>query len=233
MVEDKTFAIVMRAAAVLKIFQDAAVELKNFLEADAFHERPGLFTADAAGAKHHDGLLFQLRRQFGDGGGKIAEMIHADGQRVLERAELHFVIIARVEQRHGAAFVEPLLEFARGELGRRALRGIDAFDAERDDFFFQPHEHPRKRLVIRLAELGLQIFEAGQRSKFREEQVNFIAFARHKKIDALDAQENRAAQFPRAALREQVRAQRADVRQRGKLVGGEVGNFLHRNGSSV
>ena len=98
LVEDKTFAVVMRAAAFLEIFQDAAVELENLLEAFAFHEGPRFFAADAAGAKHDDGLLLQLRRQFADGLGKIAEMVNADGQRVFEGAQFDFVVVARIEQ---------------------------------------------------------------------------------------------------------------------------------------
>ena len=65
LVEHETFAVVMRAAAFLEIFQDAAVELENIFEAFALHERPGLFAADAAGAKHHDGLLLHRGGQLG------------------------------------------------------------------------------------------------------------------------------------------------------------------------
>ena len=56
-------------------------------EALPLHVGARFFAADAARAKHHDGLCLQLRWQLGDGCGKIAEVIHADGQRVLERAE--------------------------------------------------------------------------------------------------------------------------------------------------
>ena len=115
LVEDETFAVVMRAATFLEIFQDAAVELENIFETFALHERSGLLAPDAARAEHHDGLLFHGGWQLADGVGKIPEMIHANRQRVLERAELHLVIIARVQQRHRAPFVQPLLQLLRRE----------------------------------------------------------------------------------------------------------------------
>src|SRR5262245_30990843 len=115
-VEHEALAIVVLAAALLEVFEDAAVELEHVFEALALHERPGFLAADAAGAEHHDRLLLQLRRELADAFGKVAEVIDADRQRVPESAELHFVIVARVEQRDGAAFIEPALELARREL---------------------------------------------------------------------------------------------------------------------
>ena len=60
-VEDKAFPFVVRAAAVFEILQNAAVELVDVGEALALHQRAGFFAADAAGAKHDDGLVFQGR----------------------------------------------------------------------------------------------------------------------------------------------------------------------------
>ena len=169
LIEHKAFAVVVRAAAFLKIFQDAPVELENLFETFALHERPGLFAADAARAKHDDRLLLHRGRQFANGLGEITEMIHANRQRIFERAELHLIIIARVEQRHGATFVEPPLEILGRQLGRGALGRIYALDTERYDFLLEPHQHPAERLMIGLAELGLQIFPARQAAQFGQQ----------------------------------------------------------------
>ena len=187
LIEHETFSVVMRAATVLEVFQDATVELKNFLEALTFHERPGLLATNAAGAKHHDGLLLQFRRKFRDSGGKIAERIHADGQRVLERAKLDLVIVPRIEQRDRATFIQPLFEFYGGKFRRTAERGVDAFDAERDDFFLHPHEHSTKRLMIGQAHFHLQIRESRHAAKFGQQQINFLLLTCDEEIDAFDA----------------------------------------------
>src|SRR5690606_11890685 len=105
----------MRATAFFEIFQNAAIELDDLFKATAFHERTGFLTANAAGAEHYDGLLFKFRWQFFDGLREIAKMIDANRQRIFERAELHFVIVTGVEQRHRTTFIEPALEFLRFE----------------------------------------------------------------------------------------------------------------------
>ncbi len=100
--------------------------------------------------------------------GKSRKIIDADRQGVPERAELHFVIVTCVEQRHRPAFIEPALEFLGGELGRGAARRVDAFDTERDDLLLDPYEHAAERLVLRLAHLRLQAFEARPAAQFGE-----------------------------------------------------------------
>ena len=230
MIEDETFAVVVRTAAVLEIFQDAAFELEDAFESFAFHERPGFLAANAAGAEHDDGLLLHLQGQAAHGGGEIAEMIDADGERVLERAELHFVIVARVEQGDGTALVEPPLQFLRRELGGRAPRGINAIDTERDDLFLQSHEHPGERLMLRLAELRLQILQAGQAAQLPQQQINLVRRSGDEQVDALGAEENGALQFPLTAQAQQACAQVPKFGQRGELIGRDVDHFVHRNG---
>jgi len=118
--------------------------------------------------KHHDRLLFQFRRELADGPWEIAELIDADRQRIPKGAELHFVIVARVEQRDGAAFIQPALELAGCELRRGAPDGVDPFHPECDDLFFDSHQHPAKRLVIGFADLDLQGLQARQAPELRQ-----------------------------------------------------------------
>jgi len=58
LIKDETFAMVVGAAALFEIFQDAAVELVEVLKPFAFQERPRFLTSDSAGAKHDDGRCF-------------------------------------------------------------------------------------------------------------------------------------------------------------------------------
>ena len=96
-VEDEAFAFKVRAAAFLEIFQDAAVELMNVRVSNFFHERAGLFTANAARAEHNDRLCFELRGKFFDRRGKFAEVIDPRRDSSAKRAHPNFVVVARVE----------------------------------------------------------------------------------------------------------------------------------------
>jgi hypothetical protein len=59
LVEDEALAVVVRPAAFLEVFQDAAIELMDIPEALAFHVGACLFTTYAAGAEHHHGFVFE------------------------------------------------------------------------------------------------------------------------------------------------------------------------------
>ena len=196
-------------------------------EAFALHERAGFLAADAAGAEHDDGLLLERVRQAADRGREVAEMVHADGQGVAEGAEADFVVVARVEQRDRPAFVEPLLEFAGGQLGGSAPGGIDALDAERDDLLLEPHQHAGEGLMVGLAVFRRQVREARQGAEFGEEQFNAVRGAGDEQVDALGAEQDRAPQVPAAAEFEQAGAQRAKLAERRELVGGEVDDAVH------
>ena len=115
-------------------------------------------------------------------------MIHADGQRIAESAQLHFVIIPRIEQRHRLSIVEPLLEFLRRQLRRSALGGRDSLHAKRDYLALQPHQHPLKRLLVRLAQLPLQTLQPRQRPQQFHQRLHIRTQSRDKKIHTLRAQ---------------------------------------------
>src|SRR3954469_5837322 len=97
----------MFAAAVFEVFQDSAVELKNLIEAFALHVGAGFFAADAARAKHYDWLVLELVWQLPDRTWEAPKMIHPERHGVPKRAELHFVVVSRIEQRDGSPLVEP------------------------------------------------------------------------------------------------------------------------------
>ncbi len=116
-----------------------------------------------------------------------------------ESAELHLVVVARVEQRDVAAFVEPLLEGRGVELGRGAHARTDAFDSKGDDLFFDPHQHASEGLIGALAEFWSQAAEARNGAEFRNQVLNLRRAPGDEQIHALGAQQNRAFQSPRLA----------------------------------
>ena len=62
LVKDKAIALVMRAAAILEIFENTAIKLQHIAEALGLHIGASLLAADAARAEHDDGLVFQFFR---------------------------------------------------------------------------------------------------------------------------------------------------------------------------
>ena len=161
-------------------------------------------------------------------GRKITKMIHADGPRIFERAELHLVVIPRVQQCYGTALVQPLLQIPGGELGRCPLRRINAGDTERNDFLFETHQHPSERLVFRFTHLGLQIRQRWPASQLGEQEIDFLLRARDEQVDAFRAEQNRAFQLPAFAQGQQSRPEHPQVGQRNKLVCRDIDNLLHR-----
>src|SRR5262249_29521795 len=141
LIEYETVALVVLATALLKVLQNAALELEDLLEARLLHVGPRLFAANAAGAKHHDRLLLEIGGQAIDGGRKIAKVIDAQRHGILERAEFHLVIVARIEQRDGPPGIEPLLELLGSKLRRSAPARFDAVNPERNDLSLETNQH--------------------------------------------------------------------------------------------
>ena len=113
LIEDEALAIIMVATHLFEVLQNAAFKLPDLLKAFALHEGGRLLTADAARAEGHNRLLLQFRRQGPHGGGKITKRVHPDHMGVFKCAQLHFVIIARVQKHHRAAFIQPLFQCPR------------------------------------------------------------------------------------------------------------------------
>ena len=106
------------------------------------------------------GRCLRCVRQPLDGGRKVAEVIEAERDGILERAGFHFVIVAGIEQRDGSPFIEPALEVLRRKFRRRSLRRFDARHAEGDDLAFDLHEHAIERLLVARADFGREFFQA-------------------------------------------------------------------------
>ena len=228
LVEDKTFAVIMRAAAFLEIFEDAAIKLENIFESGAFHEGRSLLATDAAGTESDDGLILEGGGKFGDCFGEIAEIVDAGGQSVLKRAELHFVIVAGIEQCDRTTFVEPLLERGRRNARRGVAGRIDPFDAKRDDFFFDPDEHAVEGLMLAFAKFDGEIGEARDGVEFRDEILDVGWAAGDEEIDTFGAEKDRALEVPFLAAGKEMRAPILEGIKRRKLIGCNVVEHRHR-----
>ncbi len=200
LIEDEAFPLVVIAAAVLEVFQDAAIELEDVFEALALHVRTRFFAADATSTEHDNGFVLKVLGKAADSFGEVAEVVNAGGDGSFEGAEFDFVVVPGVEEGDGAAFVKPLFEGGGGEFGGGAPGGVDAFDAKGDDFFFDAHQHARKGLVCALADFGFEGGETGNGAQFGQEELDAVVFASDEEVDAFGAEEDGAAQSPGLAL---------------------------------
>ncbi len=147
----------MIPAAFLKVFQYPAVQLIDVLKALHLHKRPRLLAADPAGTKHHHRLFLHLLRQLPDRVWKLPESADFRHYRAFESPQLDLVVVARVQQRDLAAFVQPLFQLLRRQLGRGAPARLHPLHTEGNNLLLDPHQHPAERLVITHAPLPLEI----------------------------------------------------------------------------
>ena len=227
LIKDKAIAVVMLAAAFFEVFQNPAIELVDFFEALHLHEGSGFLAANSARAKHHDRLVFQLFGQLTNGIGKFPEGADLRIERAFEGAELDLIIIARVEQGHRPAFVEPTLELLRCKLGRGVGSRTNPFDAERDDLFLDPHQHAVEGLMIAVAHLWREFFQTWNRTQSCEQAIDHFLITGDEKVDSLGAEQNRAFQIPGLAAGLKLFPQILEPAQLGKAVGRNVGDHRH------
>ena len=199
LIEHEALAPEMVATTGFEVLQNAAVQLVDLAEAGLLHEWSRLFAPDAAGAKHHDRLLLEFVGQRGHRGRKVTKVTDTNRSGVFKRAQIHFVVVAGVEQGERPAFVEPLLKFS----GRKLLRGggarIDALHAERDDLLLELHEQPPEGLAIAKAFFHFEASQQRIAAEMADKPVDAVPAAGHEDIDALRAEQNRALQILRTA----------------------------------
>jgi len=227
LVEDEAVAVEVRGAAVGEVFEDAAIELVDVGEAFAFEEGSGFFAADAAGTEGDDGLIFEGSGEAGDGGGEVAEVFDVGGEGVEEGADVEFEIVAGVEEGERAAFIEPGFELLRGDAAGGVLGGVDAGDAEGDDFAFDFDEHAVEGAVGAEALFDGDMFEAGDLSDAGEEGVDVGAFTGDEEVEAFGAEEDGAAEMVEGAELGELGAEVGEVLEGGELVGGDVEDEGH------
>ena len=192
-VEDEAVAFEMFAAAFLEITENAAIELEDLGEASLLQKRRRFLAANAAGAKGHDGFIFQMTGQERGRHWEFAKMIEVQRVGATEGAEFYFVGVAGVEQGDGSALVEPFLQFSRRNFWGGAAAGIDSSDTEGDYFLFDLHQHSIEWLMIALTDFRVEVSETGNGSKVIEELVGSIRLGRDDDVDSFQAEKDRAA----------------------------------------
>ncbi len=99
LVEDEALAPpqALLGGHLFEIFQDAALEMENVLEAERLHIGRRLLAANAAGAEHRHLAAFEFLTMLFHPGGEFAEACGPGIERALEGADRHLVGVARVD----------------------------------------------------------------------------------------------------------------------------------------
>ena len=198
LIEHEAVAVVMIAAALFEVFQDATVELKDIIETAFLHKRTGFFAPNAARAEHDDRLIFHLFGQRLDRCRKLTKVIDAEHVSVAERSDFDLVIVSSVQQMNRPAFVEPLFQLLRRQLWRCPLPRINPINAERDNLILNFDEHPSERLTLAETFLNRQITQSRVCTQLGKKLVNGRPTASNEKVDPFLTQQHRAFEIERS-----------------------------------
>ena len=152
----------MRTAHGFKVFQNAAVELKNMIKARFLHVNSRFLAANAAGAKAHHGFSRQVGLMVQQRCREVCELADAPVDCIGEGAHVHFKSVARVQRDHRAArvvmaLVQPALQGGRVHCWRAASGRANRRMVHADDLGLDLDQQLFKRLVRGPALLDVQV----------------------------------------------------------------------------
>ena len=79
----------------------------------------------------------------------------------MECAHANFILVAYIEEREGAFFVQPLFEFLGGDFGGGVTGGVNSLDPKADDLLLDFDEHSLKGSIGAQAFFGANGGQAG------------------------------------------------------------------------
>mmetsp|Transcript_6945 Transcript_6945/g.16764 ORF Transcript_6945/g.16764 Transcript_6945/m.16764 type:complete len:320 (+) Transcript_6945:23-982(+) len=235
LVEHEAVAVVVRAAGVLEVLQDAAIELPGGQALFGQHHGR-LLAADATGAIADDGFADQFIAMGRQRGGKVAELVQPPVDGAIEGAMIHLEAVAGVQHHDLAAgivvaLVQPACQCRRCQCRRaRRLVGSDGGMVHPDDLGLDLDLEPLEGLGRAPAALGRQRVEARVGPQFGHPGVDGLGRAGEEEVDALLGDQHRALQAQGLGARMQALAQRLGVGQRDEQIAGDVedGAGLHQ-----
>ena len=149
LVEHEAITVPVLASNLLKIPQDAALELLDVAKAGFHHDGAGLLATDPTCAEHHNGFVLHRLGKVLNGLWESAERLEVQIDGVVEGAQPQFVIVSRVEH----VDQRPLIEHGFERLWFDGFAGeihrSDTVDAHGNDFLFEAYVHSIERLIIR------------------------------------------------------------------------------------
>ncbi len=192
--------------------------------------RRGLFTADAAGAEHGNLLMFgfgQLRLHIGipfaEGGG-----VRVGG--ALKCAELHFVIVAGINQQH-VGIANQRVPIFRGDVFAHGVIGVYRLVAQRHDLLANDQTQSVKSVAIRLAFAMRHAGETLVRTDELQHGINARIGSGNCGVESFGGEDDHAAHVMRAAFGFQSIAESFAVGEIHETVKG--GNRLRHGSASL
>ena len=145
-VKDKTFPLpqAFLCGDILKIFQDAPLQVIDFFKTDLFHIGGSFLAPDAAGAVH--GHCLRLGGIFRQRIGPVGEGTERTGFRIdsmTEPADADFVIISCVDH-HDIVAADQRVPVLRVNIGAGIVCRINPRLAHGDNLRFKPHLHAQE-----------------------------------------------------------------------------------------
>ncbi len=185
----------MCATDFLEIFEDAAIELEDVLEALLLHVGAGFFAAYAAGAKHDHGFGKGVSREALKSSGKLSEVADFGVQSTMEGAHADFILVACIQEGEVATFVEPLAELLWGDFLTGPFTRLHPWEAETDYLLFHLDEHPVEGLPCARAFLGLDTGHSGDGTDEFEDWGELSLGAGDEKVDSLGGEQDGAPEI--------------------------------------
>ena len=152
-IKDKAFALpaAVFLRDILKIFQNATLQMVDLVKALGLHQRACFLAADAAGAEHRQFAWTRSIIAAGQGGGPFGKFAKAVGFRINRAAETAngcFIAITGVDHHH-IGIIDQRVPFGRIDIGAGGLCRADIRTAHGDDLALQPHLHTQESLFAR------------------------------------------------------------------------------------
>ena len=130
--------------------------------------------------------------ELGDGGREFPEGAYFRINCALKRSHFCFVLVAGIQKRDIASFIQPLAELLGRDFPARTGGGIHSGHPKGNDFSFDFDEHPSEGLVGTGTFLGLNRCAAWNGADEIYDWTELVGCAGKKKVDTLWGEENGA-----------------------------------------
>lgn len=165
----------------LQVFKDTALKLIDMLKPLLDQPCREFFASYAAGAECGDFSMFGIFQGVAYEFGKLFEIADARINRTFERAQMHFVAVARIQ--HDSIRVgDQAVPLGRSDM-RAAGAGGQHRLAQRDDFFFEADFGTAKRLAVTEAFLVFELAAYNMGFKMRKERIDGLACASQRAVN--------------------------------------------------
>ena len=202
---------------LFKVFQDAALQVKDLWHALLQQEVRRFLTPDAAGAEHRHALVSEPPRIRAPPGRELAKAARPRIDRAFKRADGDLVIVAGVDD-DDIGGGDQCVPVARRDVMSGPGARVDFGFSHRNDLALQAHLHAAEGHVRGGAFFPVEIAAAGQGADMIKRLVDPGARPRDGAVDPLPSQQQRPPNPHGVAGRQKWRPERGGVVEGGEFV---------------